>query len=341
FFPDIIFKDVVVSLSLFALLLGLVVFVGVPQEPPANPADTRYVPTPEWYFLFLYQFLKYFPGSLEVVATTVVPLAGILALLLLPLYDVSRKRHPKHRPVAVSLMSVVVVAMVLLTVQAVVTKPEPTKPTLALGTKEEAIAAGAELYAENCAECHGEEGEGGENQNSPGEFLNPINSDDFLLTRDDETIYNIIAYGQPDQGMSPYGVEYGGKMSKLEIDAIIAFIRSWQAPPEEEAAAVQALAAVEHPSFSQHIQPLLKKRCFSCHGRRKKGNYLVTDYDSVMHSGDHAPTIIPGDVEGSIMVHMLRGEKTEAGKKMPPSRPLRPEQIQAIERWIADGAPNN
>lgn len=46
FFPDSIAKDAVVSLLIFVLLIGLAVFVGVPNEPPADPTDSSYVPRP-------------------------------------------------------------------------------------------------------------------------------------------------------------------------------------------------------------------------------------------------------------------------------------------------------
>ena len=65
FFPDIIFKDAVVSLVVFLVLVALAYFIGAPVEGRANPNDTSYTPRPEWYFLFLFQLLKYFPGNLE------------------------------------------------------------------------------------------------------------------------------------------------------------------------------------------------------------------------------------------------------------------------------------
>ena len=65
FWPDSIAKDAIVSLMIFMLLLGLAIFAGVPSEPPANPSDTSYIPRPEWYFLWMFQLLKYFPGKLE------------------------------------------------------------------------------------------------------------------------------------------------------------------------------------------------------------------------------------------------------------------------------------
>ena len=63
FWPDIIFKDLLVSFAIFLLLVGLATFIGVANEPPADPNDAAYIPRPEWYFLFLFQMLKYFPAN--------------------------------------------------------------------------------------------------------------------------------------------------------------------------------------------------------------------------------------------------------------------------------------
>ena len=46
----------------FALLLTLAVTFNVPLDGVADPSDATYVPRPEWYFLSLFQLLKYFPG---------------------------------------------------------------------------------------------------------------------------------------------------------------------------------------------------------------------------------------------------------------------------------------
>ena len=63
FFPDALFKDALVSLVIFLILVALAYFIGAPLDERANPADTSYNPRPEWYFLFLFQLLKYFPGK--------------------------------------------------------------------------------------------------------------------------------------------------------------------------------------------------------------------------------------------------------------------------------------
>src|SRR4030042_952467 len=65
FFPNALFKDAIVSLLVFLALVALAALLGAPLEAHADPSDTSYTPRPEWYFMFLFQLLKYFPGRLE------------------------------------------------------------------------------------------------------------------------------------------------------------------------------------------------------------------------------------------------------------------------------------
>ncbi|MCL5959978.1 MAG: hypothetical protein M1358_11820, partial [Chloroflexi bacterium] len=102
FFPDIIFKDAVAALLILLVILGLAAFVGAPLEDQADPTNTAYAPRPEWYFLFLFEGLKYFPGSLEWIAALGLPAAGLGLLVLIPFLDRSRKRHPVNRPFVLS-----------------------------------------------------------------------------------------------------------------------------------------------------------------------------------------------------------------------------------------------
>ena len=61
FWPDSIYKDVLVSLGIFILVVLLATFIGVEAQPKADPSDTSYLPRPEWYFLFPVQV----PGDLR------------------------------------------------------------------------------------------------------------------------------------------------------------------------------------------------------------------------------------------------------------------------------------
>ena len=162
FWPDIIYKDVVITFALFIILIIMATWVGVTQEPKADPSDSAYIPRPEWYFMFLFQMLKYFPGSLEWLGTTIIPIIVILALFLLPFFDRNPHRYWKKRPWAIGIMSVMVVGIIVLTILAVVSTPAQEVTGTIAGTIPEQILAGQDLYSVNCTECHGPEGEGGE-----------------------------------------------------------------------------------------------------------------------------------------------------------------------------------
>lgn len=60
---------------------------------PSVPFDAR----PEWYFLPLFQLLKYCPPALEVAAAVVAPLLFLGALALMPWLDKAQTRDPRER----------------------------------------------------------------------------------------------------------------------------------------------------------------------------------------------------------------------------------------------------
>src|SRR5262249_19623903 len=53
---------------------------------PADRDTANYPARPEWYFLFLFQLLKYFPGEYAIYGTVIIPNGVMLALVLLPLF---------------------------------------------------------------------------------------------------------------------------------------------------------------------------------------------------------------------------------------------------------------
>ncbi len=349
FWPDIIYKDLLVSFAIFLLLVGLAIFVGVANEPKADPNDSSYIPRPEWYFLFLFQMLKYFPGEIEWVGTAIIPGLAVGALFLLPFFDRNPNRHYSKRRFAISFMSIIVIGMVALTILAVATTPAQEESGVLATTLSEQIIAGEDLYAVQCVECHGAEGEGGEIigvAGLEGVVVKAINTQDEMYTRNDETLYQIIAYGQPSLGMPPFSKAYGGELGPGEIEAIVAFMRyTWddraELPQEAaQASAMPALGPEEVPSYEVHVAPIFKRYCISCHRPGKENqNYLMQTYAEVMETGDHAPNVIPGDLANNL-IRMLNREEIEAGGPMPPTKALKPELMDIIVRWVLGGAPN-
>jgi mono/diheme cytochrome c family protein len=347
FFPDIIYKDLLVSFALFALLLGLATFVGVSNEPPADPSDSSYIPRPEWYFLWLFEMLKYFPGAIEWLGTAVIPVLLVLALLLLPFYDRRPIRYWRKRPIAITTMALGVIGIVTLTLMAVATTP-PTEEVDVFTSVTEEIVAGQDLYSVQCVECHGSEGEGGEIvgvEGLEGVVVASLNAPDFMYTRTDQTTFNIIEYGQQDLGMQPFGLAYGGELQRGEIQAIVTFMRyTWDDRveiPEEAAAAgaVPELGPDEIPTYDAHIQVIFRRTCLSCHRPGKEnGNYMMGDYNEVLTSGDNAPNLIAGDLSSNL-IRMIYREEIDAGGAMPPTKELKAEWIDYLERWVLAGMP--
>jgi mono/diheme cytochrome c family protein len=139
FWPDSIYKDLVVSFGIFILLVLLATFVGVPGEPKADPSDSAYVPRPEWYFLFLFKFLALYGqipvlGKIEWIATVLVPGLALLVLFLLPLTDRNPYRHYSRRTLALTVMGIFVTGVLVLTMMANVpaTSGEAGMPLLTL-----------------------------------------------------------------------------------------------------------------------------------------------------------------------------------------------------------------
>ena len=116
FYPDQVFEDVVGMLILFVILAVVALFVPVPLEDVADPTNADYDPRPEWYFLFLFQLLKYFQGPFEIIGTFVIPTVGMLLLLFLPFLDRSERAVLWKRPIALTVTSVCVIGIVMLTI---------------------------------------------------------------------------------------------------------------------------------------------------------------------------------------------------------------------------------
>ena len=123
FWPDSIYKDLLVSLGIFLLLILLATFVGVESAPKADPSDTSYIPRPEWYFLFLFKFLAIYGqipvlGKIEWIATVIVPGLAIAVLTLMPFIDRSPSRYYGKRILPISILAIEVVGIVTLTLMA-------------------------------------------------------------------------------------------------------------------------------------------------------------------------------------------------------------------------------
>ncbi|MFO0916972.1 MAG: DUF1553 domain-containing protein [Planctomycetaceae bacterium] len=95
------------------------------------------------------------------------------------------------------------------------------------------------------------------------------------------------------------------------------------------------------PDYLRQIKPLLKDRCYACHGGLKQQAQLRVDTVSGLRAGgESGAAVVPGDSASSLLLKAIRGD--DGFSKMPPDGeavPLTAEQIQLISDWIQSGAP--
>jgi quinol-cytochrome oxidoreductase complex cytochrome b subunit len=99
FYPRHVLKEAIVVFLVLAAMILMIVYAPLPLHEKADPFNTPVGVKPEWYFLSMYQALKYMPKLIGIIGTGLV----ILALFLLPFWDRSPERHPARRPVAVTI----------------------------------------------------------------------------------------------------------------------------------------------------------------------------------------------------------------------------------------------
>lgn len=86
FYPDYLIE---ILLVIF-LIIELIVILALLYPPAIGRQidfSAPFSPKPEWYFLWLYQLIRYFPGKRVVIGTTVIPLTAVLVLILIPFID--------------------------------------------------------------------------------------------------------------------------------------------------------------------------------------------------------------------------------------------------------------
>jgi ubiquinol-cytochrome c reductase cytochrome b subunit len=260
FYPYQAFRDTVV-VSLVLLAVFVLAWRGMPAlEGPADPTDANYIPRPEWYFLGLFQLLKYFPGKWEVVGAMVVPgvVAGFLALL--PWLDRGPERDPRRRPLIMAAVCVGLVAVVALTT---------------LGWRDRPVTAAADQWSlreiggrsiagySGCVKCHADTG-----------LADPLES--IVLSRGAEWVSGHVT--DPEM-IAPGLREPPATRSEREIAAILAYVRRVSRQPYPG-----------YPGNTEVAATVFARYCIGCHQIDGDGG---KDGPELTHAGEKhdAPTL--------------------------------------------------
>jgi len=189
FWPDQVLRDAVACLAVLAVVLFLVFrYQGAPLGAPADPSEQFSAARPEWYFLFLFELLKYFPGGTEVWGAIVIPGILLLILAVMPFIGNWKLGHRFN----VAYLWAMLGGAGLLTVLAI--KADRSDPNFALAVvsaerdaarvielarspdgipvsgavtllRNDPLTQGPKIFARNCASCHrydGHDGLGGQ-----------------------------------------------------------------------------------------------------------------------------------------------------------------------------------
>jgi len=135
----------------------------------------------------------------------------------------------------------------------------------ACSSEPEVNERGQALYADYCALCHGDNGEG-----YAADQANALNNQDFLAIASDEFLRAAIVRGRPGTVMSAWGVEHFGPLSSTDVDDLVEFIRAWQNVDSI------GLDEREHDGSALRGESLYEVNCADCHGADGQGGDFIS-----------------------------------------------------------------
>ena len=101
--------------------------------------------------------------------------------------------------------------------------------------------------------------------------------------------------------------------------------------------------SVQETKFATKIYPILKSKCFACHGENTekiKGELVLNSIENILKGGESGePALIPGNAIESLIYSAVTWADEDF--QMPPKENdrLSPEQIDLLRVWIDEGAP--
>jgi ubiquinol-cytochrome c reductase cytochrome b subunit len=281
FWPKQALKDGVLAL---AFLVGLGIWAyyrPAPLAPEADPAQP-YEARPEWYFMFLFQLLRYFHGPYEIVGTFVLPLLFFLIMFFWPFLDRNPERDPRRRPIAMGLFTLATVGLVGLTIFAVATDVRMKEPEQAAPPERSAEPAGpiqradvAKLYNTHCAACHGVDGSAGAIR-AAMPTIPDFTSLSWQMSQTELEITHRI-----HDGNEPLMPAYRDKLSSQQILALAVYVRAF-ASVHEPVTSVAPSPGGERPKPAVAPAPspvaapmtpiqVYRAYCLACHDSDGRG----------------------------------------------------------------------
>ena len=110
--------------------------------------------------------------------------------------------------------------------------------------------------------------------------------------------------------------------------------------PSPAAAAEPEKAPPGKVSYFKDIRPIFQERCQGCHQPAKRqGGFVMTSLAEMQKGGDSAePAFVAGKPDDSFLISQLLPAGGQPPAMPKSGDPLKPEQIELIKRWVAEGA---
>lgn len=314
FFPEQVFKDTVGVSIAFLILFLMAVLARVPLGRLADPTDTNFIPRPEWYFLFLFQTLKFFKGPLEAVGSVVLPGVAVLTLFLIPFIDRGPLVRLGKRTFAFAFAVLAVIAWTGLTTAAIATTPKTAEADETAPGAEglqawqqltpEELQGLAYFRKENCKACH------------PGAGKRGIGPDLTQMIPAHRNAAWMIPHFK-----SPAQVVPGSSMPPVRLDdaglnALSAYVL--KLTPQNEPGLLAA------PDFAAQGALIYQtNHCSACHQVNGVGKKLGPPLDGIGQRRDRA----------WLEQHFLDPKSKSPGSIMPPSK-FTPQEMDAICKYL-------
>jgi len=182
------------------------------------------------------------------------------------------------------------------------------------------------LYEQNCAGCHGPEGKGG----AAIALANPV----YLAIADDAIVHRATASGIPGTSMPAFAQSAGGMLTDVQIDVIVAGIRTRWSLPDDFHGADPPPYSSSASGDSIHGAEAYATYCSSCHGVTGRG-------------GQKASSIVEGSFLALVNDQELRtiviAGRPELGapdwRSNVPGRPMSAQDVSDVVAWLASQRP--
>jgi len=194
--------------------------------------------------------------------------------------------------------------------------------------RPDSILDPAVLYSENCAGCHGAEG-----QKGPAMALSdPV----YLAIVDDNTLRSTISKGRTGTAMSAFAQKEGGMLTDEQVNAIIHGIRDrWSKP--------NALAGVAAPPYTatvpgnpQQGEAVYATFCASCHGTGSKGGPKAGSVTNAAYL-----SLISDQGLRTIVITGRPDFGAPDWRENVPGHPMTDEQISDVVAWLVAQRPQH